>query len=150
MIFRYGQKIHDKIMALLKPEFEGDPEVDVFDLWKGCNFRLRVKNVAGYPNYDDSSFESQTALSDDDSQLEKIWNSEHSLQELVAENKFKTESELKRRLNMVLGVGGKTSSESVSQEDEEDILQELENAYSKNSSESDDDDPLAKFRDLIS
>lgn len=154
MIFRYGKKIYDKILAAMKPEFEDDVSIDPFDLWKGANLRLRVKNVAGYPNYDDSVFEDPSPLHKDDSKLEEIWKSEHSLQELVLPDKFKPEAELKKRLNYVLGARSTTPVEEDfdSNAGENDILRELEANYKNrqpSTVEEDDEDPLARFRDLV-
>lgn len=155
MIFRFGAKIFDKIKAAMKPEFEDDAPVDPFDMWQGANFRLRVKQVAGYPNYDDSVFESPSALLDgDDSELEQLWKSEFSLQELVSVDKFKSEEELEKRLNYVLGSRSNVQK-VMEQEDElesfaststkeEDIMKELEESYSrsKTSSSSDEDEDV--------
>ena len=88
----------------MKPEFEDESPVDPFDFWKGANFKLKVRKVAGYINYDKSEFEAQCALFDgDDSRLEDLWKSEYSLQDIVAPSEFKSYDELKARLNDVLG-----------------------------------------------
>lgn len=114
-LFKFGKKIFDKITAQMKPEFEGDPSVNVFDFVKGANFRLRMRQVAGFPNYDESRFDAPSALSDDMKELENIWRSEYSLKELVDPKGFKSYDELKRRLEEVLelsvspGVGGAPS-----------------------------------------
>ena len=70
---------------------------------KGANFKLKIRKVDGYQNYDKSEFESPSALFDDDDKLEKIWEQEHSLQELVADKEFKAYDDLKKRLDKVLG-----------------------------------------------
>jgi hypothetical protein len=160
MVFRYGKKIYDKIIALMKPEFEDDVAVDPFDLWNGANLRLRVKSVAGYPNYDDSVFEEPSELHKDEDKLEEIWKSEHSLQELVSPDKFKSDAELEKRLRFVLGARGVSASVNEdsdvdSSTTENDILRELEETYQNRSSrkveesDEDDEDPLARFRDLV-
>jgi hypothetical protein len=162
-IFRFGAKVFDKIKASMKPEFEDDPVIDPFDLWAGANFRLRVKQVAGYPNYDDSVFESPSALlGGDDEELEALWKSEHSLQELISRDKIKTPEELEKRLNYVLG--SKPASleaqeqeaqlESLVQSVESDIMKELEESYSRSKSsaavetDEDEDDAMAYFSKL--
>lgn len=162
-IFRFGAKVFDKIKASMKPEFEDDPVIDPFDLWNGANFRLRVKKVAGYPNYDDSVFEPPSALLDgDDDKLEALWKTEHSLQELVSRDKFKSPEELEKRLNYVLG--SKPISQSVREQEEEleplaqssesDIMKELEESYSRSKSstveetDEDEDDAMAYFSKL--
>jgi hypothetical protein len=103
-LYKYGKKIFDKIQESMKPEFADETPVDPFDFWKGANFKLKVRKVAGYINYDKSEFESQSALFDgDDSRLEDLWKSEHSLAEIIAPSEFKSYEELKARLNDVLG-----------------------------------------------
>ena len=102
-LFKFGKKIFDKLTLAMNPEYEGDAPMNPFDLWKGANFKLRARMVAGYLNYDQSSFENTKALSDDDSELERIWKSEHSLKEFISPKNFKTYEELKKRLDEVLG-----------------------------------------------
>ncbi len=163
-IFRFGAKVFDKIKASMKPEFEDDPVIDPFDMWTGANFRLRVKQVAGYPNYDDSVFESPSALlGGDDEDLEALWKSEHSLQELISRDKIKTPEELEKRLNYVLGSKPVSQEaqeqeahlESLVQSAESDIMKELEESYSRSKSSSavsetdeDEDDAMAYFSKL--
>ena len=103
-LFRYGKKIHDKIMDVVNgDELEGREGINPFDFWSGANFKLRAKKVAGYPNYDSSEFTPVTPLLDDDDALEGLWKKEHSLAELVATDQFKSYDELKTRLSYVLG-----------------------------------------------
>lgn len=103
-LFKYGKKIFDKISALMKPEFDGDPEVDPFDFWKGANFKAKVKKVDGYPNYDSSFFESPSALlGGDDVDLEKIYKAQYDLAEFVDPKNFKSYEELKARFQKVIG-----------------------------------------------
>lgn len=102
-LFKFGKKIFDKITMLMKPEFEDDTPINPFDLWKGANFKIRIRTVDGYANYDQSLFESSTPLSQEDDELEKIWKSEYSLKEFVDPSQFKSYAELKAKLEMVLG-----------------------------------------------
>ena len=103
-LYRYGKKIHDKIMdAVNGDELEKRDGINPFDFWTGANFKLRMKKVAGYPNYDSSEFQAPSTLEDlDDAQLESIWNRQHKLQALVAADQFKTYEQLKNRLDLVL------------------------------------------------
>lgn len=101
-LFKYGKKIFDKITLLMNPEFEGDTPVNPFDFWKGANFKLRIRTVDGYPNYDQSVFDPIKAVSEDDSELESIWKREYSLKEFIDPSNFKSYSELKSHLNTVL------------------------------------------------
>jgi hypothetical protein len=86
----------------MNPEFEDEKPTNPFDLWAGANFKLKIRKVEGYRNYDKSEFEEPAPLLDDDDDMEAIWKSEHSLAELVAADKFKSYDELKRRLEKVL------------------------------------------------
>jgi hypothetical protein len=113
-LFKYGKKIFSKIQEKLQPEFADEQPTDVFDYWKGANFRLKIKKVEGYPNYDSSLFEAPSAMFDgDESKLEKLWNTQYSLSAEVAPDKFKTYDELKTRLNKVLGNKPATQTSSM-------------------------------------
>ena len=101
-LFRYGKKIFDKLMEALQPQFEDETPVNPFDFWEGANFKLKIRKVDGYWNYDKSEFESPSKLSEDDEVLDKIYNSEYSLAEFTAPSNFKTYDELKSRLDDVL------------------------------------------------
>ena len=116
-LFRYGKKIHDKIMDVVNgDELEGRAGINPFDFWSGANFKLRAKKVAGYPNYDSSEFQEPGTLEDlDDPQLESIWTRQHALQPLCGEDMFKTYEQLQERLNMVLNLKGGQRTESVTE-----------------------------------
>ena len=103
MLFKFGKKIFDKITAAMQPEFEDETPINPFDFWSGANFKLKIKKVAGYWNYDSSEFDRQSALLDDDDAMEAIWKQEYSLAELIAPDQFKSYDELKKRLDYVLG-----------------------------------------------
>jgi hypothetical protein len=103
-LFKYGKKIFDKIMAAMQPEFEDETPINPFDFWQGANFKLKIRKVDGYWNYDKSEFDSANPLLDDDEALEAIWNKEYSLSELIAPDQFKTYDALKTRLDNVLGI----------------------------------------------
>lgn len=110
-LFKYGKKIFDKIQEAMKPVFEGDQAIDPFDFWQGADFRLKVKRVEGYPNYDSSSFENQSPLLEGaDEALEKVWNSLYSLSEFHDAKNFKTYEELNARLDKVLGIKAPAAS----------------------------------------
>ena len=109
-LYRFGKKIFDKINDLMNPEFEDESPVNPFDFWAGANFKMKIRKVEGYSNYDKSEFEAPSALLEDDDKMEEIWKSENSLKELVSEDKFKSFDELQTKLNRVLGLGGELSS----------------------------------------
>ena len=116
-LFRYGKKIFDKITAAMKPEFEDEEAINPFDFWQGANFKLKIKKVAGFWNYDSSEFAAPSALLDDDDALETLWKKEYSLAELVAPDQFKSYDDLKKRLNYVLGLTPRQDPETVAEEE---------------------------------
>jgi hypothetical protein len=173
-LFKYGKKIFDKILNAMQPEFDDEEPINPFDFWKGANFRLKIRKVEGYWNYDKSEFDSSSPLLDDDDALEALWKKEHSLSALIAPDQFKTYEELEKRLNYVLGIN-QTSSPTqsravVEQEDdyesysqpvsrEEKVMEELEQSYTRSKSPSpslpkitqddeDEDDALSYFQRL--
>ena len=105
-LYKFGKKIFDKIMEAMQPEFEDETPINPFDFWQGANFKLKIKKVAGYWNYDSSEFERPGALLDDDDALEAIWKKEYSLAALTAADQFKSYEDLKKRLEYVLGNKG--------------------------------------------
>jgi len=120
MLYKYGKKIHDKILAAMQPEFEDEEPINPFDFWAGADFKLKIKKVAGYWNYDSSEFARPGTLQDlGDGELEAIWKKEYSLEEISAPAQFKTYEELKKRLDYVLGVA-KPASRPVVEEELED------------------------------
>jgi hypothetical protein len=105
-LFKFGKKIFDKITAAMQPEFEDETPINPFDFWGGANFKLKIKKVAGYWNYDSSEFDRPSPLLDDDDALEAVWKQEYSLSELLAPDQFKSYEDLKKRLDYVLGTRG--------------------------------------------
>lgn len=154
-LFKYGKKIFDKLNEKMNPEFEDEKPVNPFDLWNGANFKLKIRKVEGYRNYDKSEFDEPEALGDDD-QLEKIWQSESPLQAFLSPDQFKTYDELKRRLDKVLNGAPKQKSTDT----DEDVFRgssmapstktaEAKSIPSKKASfEEDEDDGLALFEKL--
>ena len=101
-LFRYGKKIFDKITAAMSPEFEDEKAINPFDFWEGANFKLKIRKVDGYWNYDKSEFEDTSKLFEGDSEADKVWKSQHSLAEFTTASNFKSYDELKTRLDAVL------------------------------------------------
>ena len=112
-LYRYGSKIFDKLNDLMNPEFEDETEVNPFDLWEGATMKLKIRKVDGYRNYDKSEFMTPGPLLEDDEKLEAIWNAEHPLKDIVAEDKFKPYGELKAKLYKALNLDSQTQQESM-------------------------------------
>tara|TARA_B110000858_G_scaffold21833_1_gene22051 strand:+ start:2018 stop:2926 length:909 start_codon:yes stop_codon:yes gene_type:complete len=119
-LYKFGKKIFDKINESMSPEFEDESPVNPFDLWEGANFKMKIRNVEGYRNYDKSEFDSASILSEDDDVMEKVWSSEYSLKEFADRKNFKSYTELQARLNRVLGA---TAVSSAASEIEDDVMQ---------------------------
>ena len=114
-LFKFGKKIFDKITEAMNPQFEDETPINPFDMWKGANFKLKIRKVEGYQNYDKSEFDSPSVLSDDDAKLEQIWKDSFSLSELTGDKEFKSYDVLKQRLDKVLGLNGEAPKTTVEQ-----------------------------------
>ena len=102
-LYRFGKKVFDKIMEAMQPAFDDEIAINPFDFWKGANFKLKIRKVDGYWNYDKSEFDSTTSvLLDNDDALEEVWKKQYSLKEFTAPTNFKSYDELKTRLDTVL------------------------------------------------
>lgn len=106
-LFAYGKKIFNKINDKMNPAFEDEVAFNPFDLWEGADFRVKIRNVEGYRNYDKSEFDDPTPLfGDDDEAKEALWNKLYSLQAEIAPDKFKSYEALEKQLNKVLMLDG--------------------------------------------
>jgi hypothetical protein len=102
-LYKYGKKIHDKIVTAAQPQFEDETPINPFDFWKGADFKIKITKVAGFWNYDKSEFSAPGTLGGfSDAELEEIYNQEHSLKDFVDPSNFKSYEELEARLGMVL------------------------------------------------
>jgi hypothetical protein len=166
-LFKYGKKIFDKIMSAMQPEFEDEDPINPFDFWGGADFKIKIKKVAGYWNYDSSEFARPGTLGDlEDSELEELWKKEYSLAELTAADQFKSYDDLKKRLDYVLGntPSRRRVDEEVENEDgdrgsyapdfgarskpvPQDLKDELASLSSSSSSD-EEDDTLSYFQKL--
>ena len=101
-LYRYGKKIFEKITGVMNPEFADETPLNPFDLWEGANFKLKMRQVEGFPNYDKSEFTDVCPLAGDEAKLEEIWNAQYSLTEIIEEKNFKNYAELEARFNTVI------------------------------------------------
>jgi len=141
-LFRYGKQIFDKIIQKIKPEFEDDSPVNVFDFWAGCELKLRInRNEGGFKTFEKSTFDEPTALfGGDDTQLEAIWNKQYSLKEFMDPSKFPTEQAMKEKFDQVVNGTAPVASSAANR-----VLEQMGGAASKPSfakkDESEDDVP---------
>ena len=152
-LFKFGKKIFDKITEAMNPPFEDETPINPFDMWAGANFKLKIRKVAGYQNYDSSEFESSSVLGNfDDAKLEEIWKKEHSLQELVSDKEFKSYDDIKKRLDRVLGQAvdrPKTTVETIKEQTRsQPVRDERDDTPWEDTSTTEDDDDMAYFRNL--
>ena len=101
-LFKFGKKIFDKITEAMKPEFEDESPINPFDFWEGANFKLKIRKVDGYWNYDKSEFDGASAVADNDEAIETIWDKQYPLKPFLAPENFKSYDELKAKLDKVL------------------------------------------------
>lgn len=151
-LFKFGKKIFDKITEAMNPEFADETPVNPFDLWEGANFKLKIRQVEGYRNYDKSEFAEPSALFDgDDKKLEKLWKSEYSLKEFTDKSKFKSYDALKQRLDKALGLEGVVNLRTRAETSEVDVFEEKDLdvlSSSKSDRIATEDDDLDYFRNL--
>ena len=141
-LFRYGKKIFDKVSSMANPEFEDETPVDVFSFWEGANFKLKIRKVDGYWNYDKSEFEGPSPLFDNDDEIEEVWKNQYALKEFTDTTNFKSYDELKTRLNMVLAGTTTVGNVTTHMEDEpvEDVVVDTKVAVAPKVSVTVDDD----------
>ena len=156
-LFKFGKKIFDKILNAMQPEFEDEEPMNPYDFWTGGNFRLKIRKVEGYWNYDKSEFDKPSPLLDDDDAMEALWKKEYSLSAIVAADQFKSYEQ-------------KTAARAVAEQEEvydsyvqtptkeDKVVEELEESYRKSkspslpvvtSSDEDEDDALQYFQKLV-
>ena len=134
-LFRYGKKIFEKITSVMNPEFKDETPLNPFDFWEGANFKIKIRQVDGYANYDKSEFASQSKLGDD-AECEAIWKQQYALQELVSADNFKSYQELEARFNTVIAHMG------------DEFVGTIEESSNDETIEKSNDDSLDYFKKL--
>ena len=152
-LFRYGKKIFDKITAAMSPEFEDEKAINPFDFWEGANFKLKIRKVDGFWNYDKSEFEPVSKVKETDDEIKAIWSKQFALQPFLAATNFKPYDELKEKLHRVISGSGTTGASSVSQvelpsTEATPLKSEEAPAQSSMQGDDDEDDTLSYFSKL--
>ena len=152
-LYKFGKKIFDKIKEQLEPQFADETPMNPFDFWKGANFKVKIRNVEGYRNYDKSEFETPAALfNGEDAKIEQVWKSAYSLKDFLKPENFKSYDELKAKLDKVLGAGGLPGATAKRIDDEEASAPVIRSAPAKKTVTAEDvtveDDDMAFFEKL--
>ena len=114
-LFKFGKKIFDKITEAMQPAFEDEKPINPFDFWTGANFKLKIRKVDGFWNYDKSEFEAVSPITTDDEVIKGIWNKQYPLKAFLEAANFKSYDELKEKFNRV--VAGSKNTETASEID---------------------------------
>tara|TARA_B100000424_G_C22894656_1_gene475892 strand:+ start:265 stop:1212 length:948 start_codon:yes stop_codon:yes gene_type:complete len=166
--YKFGKKIFDKLNDVMNPQFEDENPANPFDFWEGADFKLKARNVEGYRNYDKSEFSPVGQMTNPDGEdlsdeaLESLWETQYSLQDLVAPKNFKTYDELKAKLYKVLALDSSDHAPQSTAEDDEAEMNfqpkfksqeapkqpEAPSPLESRFSEESDDDALAMFKSL--
>ena len=109
-LYKFGKKIFDKITEAMKPEFADEKAINPFDFWEGANFKLKIRKVDGYWNYDKSEFEGPSRVKDSDEQIEELWKKQIPLKEFSATTNYKSYDDLKAKFEKVVYGTGKTTT----------------------------------------
>jgi len=151
-MYQYGKKIFDKIMDMMQPQFQDEAPVNPFDFWEGANFKIKIRKVDGWVNYDKSEFDSQSELYDgDDAKLESVYNAMHDLGEFTDAKNYKPYAELKAKLDSVLGTAPSIREEiSLGEEAPAPQLREMpaQSIEEASNDDEDEDDTMKYFAQL--
>jgi hypothetical protein len=159
-LYKYGKKIFEQLKEAISPAFEDEAAINPFDLREGANFKIKIRKVDGYWNYDKSEFDSIAPLFEDEDKLNETFSSAYSLTDIIAPSEFKTYEELKEKLDRVLGLTGSVSTstaESVAEDLEEvpwsnvnteSVADEPVIASAESTSPSEDEDAMDYFKKL--
>jgi hypothetical protein len=152
-LYRYGKKIFDKVMEAMQPAFEDEKAINPFDFWEGANFKLKIRKVDGYWNYDKSEFDAPSPLMTDDDAIEEVWKRQYPLAEHTAATNFKSYDELKTRLDAVLS--GTVSVGNVTDELNDSPIaapkvdtKPVESSVPESSEENEEENTMAYFEKL--
>jgi len=146
-LFKFGKKIFDKIMDIMNPQFDDEEPVNPFDFWEGANFKLKIRQVEGYRNYDKSEFASPGPLSDDDDELEQIYIKMYDLNEFLDPKTYKSYDELRERMNKVLLLEEKRTTKQMVDLDDEINPPEIKRSEPKLSTSNDTDNVFGSSDD---
>ena len=145
-LYKFGKKIFDKLNDAMNPQFADEDPINPFDFWEGADFKLKIRQVEGYRNYDKSEFSDTSSITDSDGktlsdeEMEDVWKKQHSLQEIVDPKNFKSYAELKAKLHKVLQLDGGSHAPSMTAEDS-NMETEFQPKFKERSAKAQDEAP---------
>jgi hypothetical protein len=158
--YRFGKKIFEMLKEAISPAFADEQAINPFDIrGEGANFKIKIRKVDGYWNYDKSEFDSSAPLFAEEDKLEEVVSSLHSLSAIIAPEEFKSYEELKEKFDRVLGLTGATSTstaESIAEDLDEvpwsDVNKEpvAEEPVIQSADSNDSEDAMDYFKKLAS
>jgi len=148
-LYRYGKRIFDKVMDVMQPQFADEAPINPFDFWEGADFKIKIRKVDGWTNYDKSEFSPSSALhNNDDYLLEYTYKKIYGLSEFTDPGEFKSYDELKAKLNRVLGVDAGFAVEAVAPATAAPSVSMASEPAAEPESSSEEDDTLSYFAKL--
>ena len=153
-LYQFGKRIFDKIMDAMQPQYADESPVNPYDFWEGADFKIKIRKVDGWVNYDKSEFSSPSALVDsNEAELESVYGKLHSLSEFTDPKSYKSYDELKAKLNKVLGVDAGITADMATMTSApvptmEQTPSMVEESPAMETSSSDEDDTLSYFNKL--
>jgi hypothetical protein len=128
--YKFGAKIFEKIIGAAKPdESLGETPINAFDTIGGAEFLLKQAQVAGFPNYDASKFNSAKPLFDgDEKKIQEVLDQCFDLNLEIAPEKFKSPEDLKKKYLWVMGLsesGAAKPKQSKEVDEELDMLTKM-------------------------
>ena len=148
-LYKFGKKIFDTIYDLMNPAFADETPIDPFDFWEGADFKLKIRNVEGYRNYDKSEFSSAAPLLNaDEAKLEEVYGKLHDLSEFTNPKNYKSYDELKTKLMRVLGEQATAGAYTVREEIKLNNPEPAVEPVTAEDISNDDEDTLSYFSKL--
>lgn len=150
-MYKFGQKVFDKIVDKLQPEFEDDKPCNVFSLEEGANFKLKIRKVDDQVNYDKSEFEDPSECDLSEKKIFAMFNAENNPQKFMKPEQFKTFEKLQERLNFVMGKASNKKDADEAEEFEQVVKKSAEAEKPKSSrkvvesNDGDDEDDIMKL-----
>lgn len=127
--YRFGQKVMDKIKSMAEVDVSmGEVPVDVFCAIGGANFVLKVKQVGGFSNYDESKFlaPSEIAGIQTEKVQKELFEGMSDIDAIAAPDQFNSFDKNKEAFDRVLGTAALGGAASEAHKQADDLSRELE------------------------